>query len=193
MQSICVYCGSNFGARPDYRKAAVRLGTVLAKNGQRLIYGGGKIGLMGVIADAVLSAGGEVVGVIPEALVAKELAHAGLTKLHVVDSMHTRKALMAELADGFVALPGGLGTLDELFEICTWSQLGLHQKPIGLLNVRGFYDPLVAFLDELVREKFVRAENRAGLAVAANPEVLLRRMSRIKPIYPPKWITSAET
>lgn len=188
-----MYCGSNFGAREEYTQAAIALGTLLARTGRRLVYGGGKVGLMGVVADAVLSRGGEVIGVLPQALMTKELAHAGLTKLHVVDTMHDRKALMADLSDAFIALPGGLGTLEELFEVWTWAQLGLHQKPIGLLNVAGFYDPLVSFLDSLVREQFVRIENREALAVAEQPQALLEAMAALKPVPRPKWISRSET
>lgn len=188
-----MYCGSNYGAREDYTRAATHLGAFLARSGRRLVYGGGKVGLMGVVADSVLANGGEVIGVLPQALMTKELAHTGLTKLHVVGTMHDRKALMAELSDAFVAMPGGLGTLEELFEIWTWTQLGLHQKPIGLLNVSGFYDPLVTFLDSLVRERFVRPDNIEALAVSSDPEALIAAMSVLKPPPRPKWITKSET
>jgi hypothetical protein len=160
---------------------------------RRVIYGGGRVGLMGTLADAALAAGGEVIGVIPRAMVAREWAHPGLTRLHVVKSMHERKAMMAELADGFVALPGGIGTMEEFFEIWTWAQLGLHHKPIGLLNVAGFFDPLASFLAGLVREQFVRREIHGLLAVASECEDLLSQMEAFQPPPIPKWIDAEET
>ena len=173
---ICVFCGSQMGASPRYREAARDFGTLLAGRGLGLVYGGGDVGLMGVLADAVLAAGGHAWGVIPRSLADREVAHAGLTELEIVTSMHERKARMADLADAFVALPGGLGTLDELFEIWTWAQLGIHAKPIGLLNVLGYFDPLLAFLDRTVEEGFVRPEHRATAAVDDDPARLLDRM-----------------
>ena len=177
LRRVCVFCGSKYGHRPDYREAARAMGAALAAGGIDLVYGGGKVGLMGVVADAVLEAGGEVIGVIPHHMSTGEVAHHGLTDLRVVGSMHERKALMYELSDGFVALPGGLGTLEELFEITTWSQLGLHAKPTGLLDVAGFYGPLVGFLDQLVSEGFVSDRHRQLLRVAGNPATLLDRLA----------------
>jgi uncharacterized protein (TIGR00730 family) len=177
LKRLCVFCGSKHGARPVYREAARAMGEALVAAGIDLVYGGGKVGLMGVIADAVLDAGGEVIGVIPEAMSDKEIAHYGLTDLHVVDTMHERKALMYNLSDGFVALPGGLGTLEELFEITTWSQLGLHAKPTGLLDVAGFFTPLVGFLDQLVSEGFVSSRHRRLLRVAGDPAGLIDRLA----------------
>ncbi len=161
MKRVCVFCGSQFGASAEYAALAARLGTALARRGLGLVYGGASVGLMGIVADAALAAGGEVVGVIPASMVDKELAHRGLTHLHVVDTMHQRKALMAESSDAFLALPGGLGTLDELFEILTWAYLGLHQKPIAVVNFAGYYDGLLTWLDHAVTEGFIRAPARS--------------------------------
>jgi uncharacterized protein (TIGR00730 family) len=177
LRRVCVFCGSKHGVRPQYTEAARAMGTALVAGGIDLVYGGGKVGLMGVIADAVLDAGGEVIGVIPDHMSDREIAHYGVTDLRVVGSMHERKALMYELSDGFVALPGGLGTLEELLEITTWSQLGLHAKPTGLLDVDGFYSPLVDFLDQLVTEGFVSARHRRLLRVADRPAALLERLA----------------
>jgi uncharacterized protein (TIGR00730 family) len=177
LKRLCVFCGSKHGVRPAYREAARAMGEALVAGGIALVYGGGRVGLMGVVADAVLDAGGEVTGVIPEAMSDREIAHSGLTDLHIVKTMHERKALMYNLSEGFVALPGGLGTLEELFEITTWSQLGLHAKPTGLLDVAGFYSPLVAFLDQLVSEGFVSRRHRGLLRVAADPVELLGRLA----------------
>jgi uncharacterized protein (TIGR00730 family) len=189
MRRLCLFCGSSAGGSPEYAEGAGAFGRLMVRRGLGLVYGGGHVGLMGVLADAVLGAGGEAIGVIPQALVDRELAHSGLTELRVVDTMHQRKALMADLADGFVALPGGFGTADELFEILTWAQLGMHQKPIGLLNVRGFFDPLVAWIDHCVRERFIPPEHRALLAISANSEQLLNMLSRHEPApQMPKWI-----
>ncbi len=193
LASICVFCGSSHGARPEFGAMARLLGETLAGQGVRLVYGGGRVGLMGVVANAVLAAGGQAVGIIPEALAAKEVAHQGLTELHVVDSMHTRKALMADLADAFIALPGGLGTLEEIFEIWTWAQLGLHAKPLGFLDVNGFYAPLMQFLDRAARERFLRDEHRAIAVVESDPEKLLRRFDTWRPPRVQKWITRDET
>jgi uncharacterized protein (TIGR00730 family) len=193
MKRVCVYCGSNPGARPDYAEAATALARTLAERGVGLVYGGANVGVMGVIASAVLEAGGEAIGVLPRKLRAKELAHSGLTELHMVDSMHERKALMVELADGFVALPGGTGTLDELFETMTWSQLGLHNKPMGLLNVSGYYDHLLAFLDHVVGERFLRGEHRDMLLVANEPGALLDAMANYVPPKIDKWIDRASS
>ena len=177
IERLCVFCGSHHGARPVFAEVARQTGTLLAERGIGLVYGGGRVGLMGVLADAVLAAGGEAIGVIPGHLSEREVGHAGLSELHVVGSMHERKALMAKLADGFLALPGGIGTLDELFEIWTWRQLGLHAKPVGLLDAEGFFRPLVAFLDTLVPEGFLRPETRALLHVDAEPAALLARLA----------------
>ncbi len=173
MRRVCVFCGSNVGNRELYAASARRLGSVLAARGLGLVFGAGHIGLMGILADAVLAAGGEAVGVIPQSMVDKELAHTGLTRLEVVNTMHERKALMADLSDGFVALPGGFGTGDELFEILTWSQLGLHAKPVGVLNVAGYFDPLLRWLDHAVAEGFIRPQHRGLLLEADDPDHLL--------------------
>lgn len=173
VKRICVFCGSSAGTRPDYADSAKRLGQVLAEHGLELVYGGASVGLMGVLADAALGSGGTVRGVIPEALIAREIAHNGLTELRVVDSMHERKRVMAELADGFVALPGGMGTLEELAEMLTWAQLGLHGKPFGVLNVAGYFSPWLRFLDHAVAEGFVKSEHRAMLMVDDDPGALI--------------------
>ena len=173
MKRVCVFCGSNPGADSHYRAAAGRLGAVLARDSIGLVFGGGSVGLMGTLADATLAEGGEVIGVIPQGLVDKELAHTGATDLRVVASMHERKALMADLADGFIALPGGMGTLDELCEMLAWAQLGIHQKPCGLLNVDGYFRQLLAFFDYAVAEQFIRPEHRAMIVVEEDPERLL--------------------
>jgi uncharacterized protein (TIGR00730 family) len=195
VQTLCVFCGSSPGADPAFLAGAERLGRAIARSGRRLVYGGGKVGLMGALADAALAAGGEVVGVIPEALVALERAHHGLTELVVVASMHERKAAMADRADAFVATAGGLGTLEELFEAWTWAQLGLHGKPLGLLEVPeadGFFAPLLTFLDRLVEERFVHPEHRDMLIVEPDPDRLLERLERYRPPKLPKWIDLEE-
>jgi uncharacterized protein (TIGR00730 family) len=181
MKALCVYCGSSPGATPLYAEAACALAKELVNDNIILVYGGGNIGLMGVIADEVLRLGGEVTGVIPKALLDKEVGHTGLTRLHIVKDMHERKAMMAELSDGFIAMPGGIGTLEELFEVLTWSQLGLHEKPIGLLNALGFYDGLTQFIRHLVTERFLRAEH-AGLLMYENDAAAL--MARFKSYQP---------
>lgn len=193
MKRICVFCGSNFGLDAAYREAAQSLGRTLVRRQIGLVYGGGSVGLMGTIADAVLQTGGEVIGVIPKALATRELLHTGLTDLRVVESMHERKALMSELADGFIAMPGGLGTLEELLEILTWAQLGIHQKPCGVLNVLGYYDPLVAFLDHSVRHGFVRSEHAGIVQVHEDAEELLEQMRTYVPPQVEKWICEQET
>jgi uncharacterized protein (TIGR00730 family) len=175
MKRICVFCGASAGKDPRHAEAARRLGRTLAERRLELVYGGGSVGLMGVLADGALAAGGTVIGVIPQVLQIRELAHRGLTTLHVVASMHERKARMADLSDGFVALPGGMGTLDELAEIMTWAQLGLHQRPVGLLDAGGYYRPLIAFFDEAVAAGFIRPEHRAMLQVERDPAALLDR------------------
>ena len=192
MTRLCVFCGSSAGISPDFLEAARALGQTLAESGIELVYGGASVGLMGAVADAALAAGGRVVGVIPEALVSRELAHRGLSELHVTPSMHARKAMMADLSDGFVALPGGIGTFEELFEIWTWGQLGDHAKPIGLLDVAGFYRPLLAFLDGVVAAGFLRAEHRAMVQVADTPAALLEQMRTAPPRATAKWIGAAE-
>jgi uncharacterized protein (TIGR00730 family) len=176
MKSVCIYCGANPGARAAYAEGARLLGETMARHGLRMIYGGGRAGMMGAVADALMVSGGEVIGVIPQHLVDRELAHHGVTDLRVVESMHERKALMADLADAFIALPGGVGTLEELLEIMTWANLGLHHKPCGLLNIEGYYDGLCAFLDHTVAEGFVAPTTRALLVVEHDPDALLRRM-----------------
>jgi uncharacterized protein (TIGR00730 family) len=177
MKSIAVYCGASFGANPLYADAARALAQVLVGHNIALVYGGGKVGLMGVIADEVLRLGGEATGVIPRSLVEREVGHTGLTRIFVVKDMHERKAMMAELSDGFIAMPGGMGTLEELFEMLTWSQLGIHAKPVGVLNVGGFYDGLVSFLGHLQGEGFVRPEHAGLMMVESTPDALLRRLS----------------
>jgi uncharacterized protein (TIGR00730 family) len=176
MKSIAVYCGASFGADPVYADAARALAQVLVEHNIALVYGGGNVGLMGVIADEVMRLGGEATGVIPRALVEREVGHSGLTRIFVVKDMHERKAMMAELSDGFIALPGGMGTLEELFEMLTWSQLGIHAKPVGVLNVNGFYDGLVRFLGHQQAEGFVRAEHAGLMMVEATPEAIVRRL-----------------
>ena len=193
MKSLCVFCGSNAGHQPIYRAEAEKLGRLLAAQGIQLIYGGGNVGLMGAVADACLNAGGQVTGVIPEALVGKEVAgrhvdHRELTRLEVVDSMHTRKARMAELSDGFVALPGGFGTFEEFCEILTWGQLGFHVKPMGLLNVNGFYDPLLAMFERAVGDGFLRAENRAMALADTDSARLLDTMRNYRAEPVSKWL-----
>jgi uncharacterized protein (TIGR00730 family) len=193
LRSLCVYCGSNFGADPAFAAAARDLGSLLARRGIRVVYGGGKVGLMGVLADTVLAEGGEVVGVIPQHLIDREIGHAGLTELRVVGSMHERKALMAELSDAFVALPGGIGTLEELIEVYTWGQLGLHRKPLGLLDVAGYYGALAEFLDHAVACEFLRPQHRAMLAVESEPAALLGRLERAEAPPLPKWLSPPAT
>lgn len=185
---IAIYCGSCGGADPVYVSAAREAAGFLAREGIGLVYGGGNVGLMGHIANAALEAGGEVVGVIPQALMDKELGHGGVTELHVVRSMHERKQLMVDLSDGFIALPGGFGTLDELFETLTWLQLGFHEKPVGLLNVGGFFDGLLAFLDHMTAQGFVKKEHRDCLLVADNAAELLAKMRDFRPPVLGKWM-----
>ena len=193
MPRICVFTGSSDGRRPSYRTAATALGQTLVSRGYELVYGGARVGLMGAVADSVLASGGHVIGVIPEALVAREVAHTGLPDLRVVSSMHQRKALMADLSDGFVAMPGGWGTLEELFEILTWGQLGLHAKPCGLLNVDGYFDPLLAFLRHAFEEQFVRAEDEQQLTVSASADELLDLCESFQPPAVRKWIDRASS
>ena len=188
MRSICVFCGSNPGNDPVYAAGARAMGAEIAKRGLTLVYGGGAVGLMGIVANAALDAGGEVHGVIPKALREKEIGHIGLTRLEVVDTMHTRKARMAELSDGFIAMPGGIGTFEELFEIWTWGQLGIHAKPLALLNVAGFYDPLAVFLDRTTEEGFLKPNHRAMVMTDTEPATLLDRMQAYVPAATYKWI-----
>jgi uncharacterized protein (TIGR00730 family) len=194
VRRVCVFCGSSPGARPAYAEAAEELATLLVAGGIGVVYGGGGVGLMGKLADAVLAQGGEITGVIPHALVDREIGHSGVHDMRTVGSMHERKALMAELSDAFVALPGGIGTLEELVEVFTWSQLGLHRKPCGLLDVEGYYEELAAFLDHAVRERFLREEHRSTLIVEREPAALLERMTAYRPdAIQPKWIDRDET
>jgi len=188
MKRIAVYCGSNPGVRPEYAAAAQALGALLARAKIELVYGGGRVGLMGNVADAALHHGGHVIGVIPEKLVIKEVVHETLPDLRVVKTMHERKALMAELADGFIALPGGYGTFEEMFEVLAWSQLGWHQKPFGLLDVGGFYTPLLAFLDHTTQEGFIRAKHRELVLADGDAETLLARMQAHRPPTEIKWV-----
>ncbi len=183
---ICVFTGSRHGARSEYAEAARRLGRELVARGYGLVYGGGKVGLMTVIADTVLELKGHVTGVIPSSLVSKEVAHLGLTALRVVDSMHERKALMAELSDGFIAMPGGIGTMEELFEVISWAQLGLHEKPCALLNVMGYYDPLLRFLDHGVEQDFIKPKHRELLLEESDPARLLDRFAKLIAVHPVK-------
>ena len=193
LSSVCVFCGSNGGADPAYLAAAEAVGAGLAQRGIRIVYGGGRVGLMGALADSARAAGGEVVGVMPQALVDREIGHTGIDDLRVVDTMHERKALMVELSDAFVALPGGIGTLEELFEVYTWAQLGIHAKPLALLDVAGYYEPLAAFLDHAVAQRFLRAETRGMLAVADSIEGVLETFERWRPPAMHKWIDLDET
>ena len=188
IKSICLFCGSSPGMDPAFKLAAAQLGATLAQNNIRLVYGGGHVGLMGVAADACLSAGGEVVGVIPRKLMEKEVGHAGLTQLHVVETMHERKALMTQLCDGFIALPGGYGTLDELFEALTWQQLAYHLLPVGMLNVSGFFDHLVQFLDHARDQRLLRDAHRDSLIVDNDLSSLIARMQRFVPPNNEKWL-----
>jgi uncharacterized protein (TIGR00730 family) len=193
MKRVCVFCGASEGADPAYRRAAQHMGTALVQRGLGLVYGGGGIGLMKVLADSVLAQGGDVIGIMPGALMAKEVAHAGLTDLRVVGSMHERKALMTELSDAFVALPGGYGTLEEFCEVLTWAQLGIHRKPCGLLNVNGYYDDLRTHFDRLVREGFLNAVNRSLVLEAGDPDTLLDAFARYRSPVRERWIDSDET
>jgi uncharacterized protein (TIGR00730 family) len=193
MKRLCVFCGSSPGARPEYIAAADSFGRLIAEQGLGLVYGGGSVGLMGALADGALSAGGEVIGVIPQTLWDRELGHKGLSQLQIVESMHERKAVMADCADGFVALPGGIGTFEELFEVWTWAQLGMHRKPCGLLDVAGYYTRLLEFIEHCVAERFIRDEHRAMLLVDRDPVKLLRRLSDYTPPAVEKWIDREET
>ncbi|MEW5854040.1 MAG: TIGR00730 family Rossman fold protein [Myxococcota bacterium] len=183
MKSVCVFCGSNFGAKPVYRDAAVRMGRAAAERGLTLVYGGGSVGLMGSVADAALQAGGRVVGVITRVLWDREVGHRGLSDLRIVETMHERKAIMSELADAFVIMPGGIGTMEEFFEVWTWGMLGIHRKPYGLLDIEDYYTPLKGFMDHMVTEGFLRAEVRTAVSVASDPAILLDTLARA--VVPP--------
>lgn len=193
MKRICVFCGSRAGNDPAYQDAAVELGQRLAQQGIELVYGGGSVGLMGVVADAVLERGGHVIGVIPEALATRELLHARVPDMRVVPNMHARKALMAELSDAFIALPGGLGTLEELFEVVTWAQLGLHRKNVGLLDVAGFFTPLMAFLDHSIAAGFIAQAHRELIVMKRHPEELLNALHTHELPTVKKWLQPDET
>ena len=194
VERICVFCGASPGGRPVYREATAQLARLLAAEGIGVVYGGGGVGLMGALADAVIAEGGELTGVIPRSLVDREIAHRDVMDMRVVGSMHESKALMADLADAFIALPGGIGTLEELFEVYTWAQLGLHQKPCALLNVEGYYDGIEDFLSHAVAERFLREETRALLLVDSSPANLLERLHNFEPqAVVPKWIDREET
>lgn len=192
IHALLVYCGANEGTSPVYREAAEQLGTLLAKENIRLIYGGGSVGLMGVLADAVLNNNGEVTGVIPDFLDTKEIGHKGVPDMRVVSTMHDRKALMERLCDAAIALPGGFGTMDELFEMLTWAQLGLHKKPLGLLNINGYYDSFVQLLDKMVTEGFLKPVNRELLIVSDNAETLLRALREKEVVVEEKWMSRGE-
>ncbi|MGV2289453.1 TIGR00730 family Rossman fold protein [Trinickia sp. YCB016] len=191
MKSVCVYCGSSFGVKPVYAKAAQSFGRALVEAGLTLVYGGGRVGLMGTIADEVLAAGGRAIGVIPELLVNKEVGHRGLSELHVVPDMHQRKKMMADLSDAFVALPGGAGTLEELFEVYTWAQLGYHHKPVALYNIEGYYDPLITMLEHTVQEGFMQQTYFDILQIDADAAALIDKIKRYQPPGKDKW--SAKT
>ncbi len=188
MKRICVFCGSSPGSQPEYRACAEELGAELVRRSIGLVYGGGNVGLMGAIADSVLKGGGEAIGVIPEHLMAREIGYKQLTKLHIVRSMHERKALMADLSDAFIALPGGFGTLEEFFEVLTWSQLGLHTKPCGIVNALGYYAPPLAMLDHAVEERFLKAQNRALVLAGDTPSELLQAFEKWRPVHVEKWL-----
>ena len=188
MQALTVFCGANTGSDPIYTEVARQMGHLLASEGIALVYGGGKVGLMGVIADAVLEKGGKVIGVIPHFLAHKEVEHTGVTEMHYSETMHERKMRMFELSDGAIAMPGGFGTLDELFELCTWAQLGHHEKPLAILNVNGFYDTLLQFLNRVVSDGFLKIENRGIILDAVQPTEVLKKMRNYQPVHVPKWI-----
>jgi uncharacterized protein (TIGR00730 family) len=192
VKRICVFCGSQPGLRPIYQSTAEQLGQLLAQRSIELVYGGGKAGLMGIVADATLAAGGRVIGIIPESLVAREVGHDGLTELHVVKTLHERKAIMADLSDAFIVLPGGYGTLEELSEVLSWAQLGLHQKPCAFLNLEGFYDPLITFFDHLVAEKFLLPSSRSLVLEEKDPVTLLDRLATYQPVMVDRWIQASD-
>ncbi|HEY0462218.1 MAG TPA: TIGR00730 family Rossman fold protein [Pyrinomonadaceae bacterium] len=192
MKNITVFCGSNSGFRTDYAEAARILARLFVRENIRLVYGGGNVGLMGIIADEVMRAGGEVIGIIPDSLDKKEVGHRRITELRVVGSMHERKAQMAELADGFIAMPGGIGTFEEFFEILTWAQLGFHEKPCAVLNIAGYYNGLLALCDNAVAEGFLRPAHRQLILEDSNPEILLEKMRNLKPLPVEKWLEREE-
>ena len=193
MKRLCVYCGSSSGRQPGYAQVARQLAHAMVSKNIDLVYGGASVGIMGEIANAVLGEGGDVIGVIPKGLFAKEVAHTGITELREVGSMHERKALMADLSDGFIALPGGLGTIEEIFEIITWSQLGMHRKPCGLLNVNNYYDKLIGFLDHAVSEQFIKATHRSTILIDEYPDGLLEKFEAYKAPETAKWIDRKST
>ena len=193
LKRLCVYCASNDGARPEYLEAARVFGRLVAERGISLAFGGGRVGLMGAVADAALAAGGEVIGVMPHGLVQREVAHRGLTSLHVVDSMHDRKAMLADMSDAFVALPGGIGTLEEFFETWTWAALGVHRKPVGLLDVSGFWQPLVALLDHLETQGFLRGTPRDSLVIRGDPTSMLDAITAFDAPAVRQWLRLGET
>ena len=193
MRNICVFCGSQSGTDLRYRQAAIELGGLLAQRGHGLVYGGGHVGLMGIIADTVLEAGGSVTGVIPRPMTERELAHETVTKLYVVSSMHERKALMASLSDAFIALPGGYGTLEELFEVIAWAQLGIHRKPIGLLNAAGYFDALLSLVEHMIGEGFIKTKHRGLFVTAEQPQALLDALQRHQMPATRRWLTEEET
>ena len=190
---ICVFCGSKSGTNSNYRTAAEQLGTLMAEQGHRLIYGGGSVGLMGAIADQVLKQGGEVIGVLPKMLATKELKHTGVTQMHLTENMHDRKALMAEQADAFIAMPGGYGTFEELFEILTWAQLGIHRKSIGVLDTNGYYQPLLQMIEHAISAGFIKPEHRQLLVAAADPATLLEQLSEHEMPQVKQWLSEEET
>lgn len=193
MKAICVFCGSSFGTREAYADAARDTGRLIAEQGYTLVYGGARVGLMGTVADAALDAGGKVIGVLPKALEDKEIGHEGLTELHLVGSMHERKAMMADLSDAFIALPGGVGTLEEIFEVWTWGQLGYHQKPCGFLNIDGYYDDLIRFLDHQTDQGFTKDVMRTMVQIAGSPQEMIGLFENYTPPSAPKWIKRDET
>jgi uncharacterized protein (TIGR00730 family) len=193
MKRICVFCGSSSGASPAYLETATRLGEIIAARGIGLVYGGARCGLMGAVANAAIGNGGEVVGVIPEALIEKEIAHVGVSDLRIVGSMHERKMLMSDLADAFIAMPGGMGTMEEFCEVLTWAQLGLHKKPCGLLNVEGYYHHLISFFDHAVAERFVKPEHRSLIVIDEEPQRLIERLESYEMPAVSKWIDRQDT
>ena len=192
MKQVCIFCGSYSGSQPIYMTAAHQMGMGLAQRGLGLVYGGGRVGLMGAVADGTIAGSGKVTGIIPQSLVDRELAHVGLSKLHVVTSMHARKAMMAEIADAFIAMPGGFGTLDELFEIITWAQLGIHYKPIALLNIGGYFDPLLTFIEHMATEGFIKPEHRGAILVKNDVDSLLDTLLSYQPPQLEKWLKKPE-
>lgn len=192
MRRVCVFCGASNGSKPEFQTTARLLGQTIAEMDLELVYGAGRVGLMGVVADGALASGGKVTGVIPESLVAKELAHNGLSELHIVKTMHERKALMEKLSDGFLALPGGYGTLDEFCEILTWSQLGFHRKPCAILNINGYFDQLISFFDEAVSSGFVSKQHRDMIIISTDPAAVLNKMQNYKHEAQDKWISEAD-